>query len=188
MGGLTRPETAVVALLRCGGDRSKIATEDVAVRAGAVAPGLFSWVKYPQLVDKELVRVALSDAKLKKKWALGSHKQGWMLTPAGVAFAQANSARIEDQARAGRQVRDPELERERVRLLASDAYAHAKREGIDAVTDEEADGFFRLIAYTRGEARQRKIARLENAFGDDAELGALVVALARRARAGEERS
>jgi hypothetical protein len=182
MPGLTRPEAAAVALLRQGGDRLKVQTEDVAVEAAALAPRLFSWVKYPERVDKELVRVALSDAKLKKNWAIGSHAQGWMLTPEGLDFARKNETRVKEQAEAGPQARDPDLDRERARLLASDAYAHAQREGIALVTDEEADGFFRLIAYIKGQARQRKIARLENAFRDDPELGPLIVALAKRAR------
>jgi len=188
MPGLTRPEAAIVALLHKGGDRSKVDTEDVAVEAGTLAPGLFSWVKYPDRVDKEIVRVALSDAKLKKMWTIGSHAQGWMLTPEGVAFARVNEERVGHQAQTGRQTRDPELEKERARMLASEAYAHAKDDGVEAVTDEEADAFFRLIAYIRGQPRQRKIARLENAFREDAELGPLIVALAARARLRGETS
>jgi hypothetical protein len=180
--GLTRPEAAIVALLHKGGDRQKVDTEDVAIEAAALAPGLFSWVKYAEHVDKELVRVALSDARLKKNWTIGSHAQGWMLTPEGLTFARANERRVREQAQAGRQARDPELEKERARMLASEAYAHAQRDGIDAVTDDEADAFFRLIAYIRGQPRQRKIARLENAFRDDPEMGPLILALAARAR------
>src|SRR5437899_731870 len=37
MTGLTRPEAATVALLRCGGDTSKVDTENVAIDAGSVA-------------------------------------------------------------------------------------------------------------------------------------------------------
>jgi hypothetical protein len=183
MASVTRPEAATIALLHRGGDRLKVDTEDIADEAGKLAPRLFSWVKYPERVDKELVRVALSDARLKKKWTIGSHSQGWMLTPEGLAFSKQNESRIRAQAEAGSQVRDPTLEKERARLLGSDAYAHAQRDGIAAVTDEEADAFFRLIAYIRGQARQRKIAGIVNAFDKDAELGELVVALAARARA-----
>ena len=130
--------------------------------------------------------MALSDAKLKKKWVLGSHAQGWMLTPEGVTFARSNAERVKQQAQAGRQARDPDLEKERARLMASDAYLRAQREGPDAVTAEEADAFFRLIAYIKGQPRQRKIARIENAFRDDAELGPLIMALAARARLSGE--
>lgn len=179
---LTRPGAATIALFQLGGDRAKVDTEDVAIEAGGLAPGLFSWVKYPERIDKELVRRALGDARLKKKWTIGSHLQGWMLTRDGIVFARQNAERVKQQAQEGPQTRDPELARERVRLLASDAYEHAQRDGVAAVTDEEADAFFRLIAYIRGQARQRKIARLENAFRDDAELGPTIVALAARAR------
>lgn len=169
-----------------GGNRTKVDTEDVADEAAKLAPRLFSWVKYPQRVDKEIVRVALSDAKLKKKWTIGSHAQGWMLTPEGVAFAQKNSSRVKAQAGDGPQSRDPKLNQERARLLASEAYARVASDGIDAVTADDADAFFRLIAYVQGQARQRKIAQVENAFRDDPELGAVVVALAERARSRGE--
>jgi hypothetical protein len=182
MPGLTRPEAIVVALLSKGGDRTKVDTEDVAVEASKLAPGLFSWVKYPELVDKELVRVALSDARLKKGWTIGSHAQGWMLTPAGVAFARANEQRVRHQVQQGPQARDPDLEKERARMLQSEAYAAVKRVGVDAVSDDQADAFFRLIAYIKGQARERKITRLENAFRDDPELGPVVVGLAAKAR------
>jgi len=179
---LTRPEAATIALLQRGGNRTKVDTEDVADEAAVLAPRLFSWVKYPERVDKEIVRVALSDAKLKKKWTIGSHAQGWMLTPEGVTFAHQNAQRIRAQASDGPQTRDPKLEQERARLLASDAYARAQSAGVETVTADEADAFFHLIAYIKGQARQRKIARLENAFRHDPELGAIVVALAEQAR------
>lgn len=179
---LTRPEAAVVALLRRRGDRAKVDTEDVALEASALAAGLFSWVKYPDRVDKELVRRALTDAKIKKKWAIGTHIQGWMLTPEGAAFARASEQRVRRQGRAGRQSRDPDFAKEKARLLSSAAYTHARSDGVDAVTEDEADAFFRLISYIRGAPRLRKVARVETAFRDDADLGPLVSALASRAR------
>lgn len=185
MKSLTRPEAAVIALLHRGGDRTKVDTEDIALTAGETAPDLFSWVKYPQQIDKELVRVALSDAKLKKKWAIGSHAQGWMLTGEGIAYAKANEARALERAQETRdagQSRDPEAAKERARLLGSEALAHARRDGVTAVTDDEADAFFHLISYIRGEARERKVTYVENTFRDDPELGPIVVALATRAR------
>ncbi len=188
MATLTRPEAATIALDRLGGARAKVGTEDVADEAGRLAPRLFSWVKFPDRIDKELVRRALTDAKLKKKWTIGTHLQGWMLTPKGLSFAKQNKERVRSEAERGRQTRDPGIDKERGRLIASDAYVHARRAGVEAVTTEEADAFFRLIAYIRGQARQRKIAGIVNAFSDDPELGPVVIALAARAEARDRDS
>ena len=52
----------------------------------------------------------------------------------------------------------------------------------NAISSEEADAFFRLNLYVRGEARERKIARIENQFGEDPELGEAVKTLSKDAR------
>jgi len=184
---LTRPEAVTLALYALGGAEKATDTEDVAIRAAKLAPGMFSWKKYPEQIDKELVRVALSDARLKKKWVVGSHNRGgWVLTPSGHEFARKNEGRLEATShtpRHGREAR--QQERERTRLLTSVAYERLIAEGIEAVTSDEADAFFRINVYVEGQARERKISRVENQFGGDAELGEAVRLLAARARQRE---
>src|SRR5687768_1007367 len=51
---ITRPHAAVLALYALGGARDTFDTEDVAVRVETIAPGMFSWKKYQDRVDKEL--------------------------------------------------------------------------------------------------------------------------------------
>jgi hypothetical protein len=184
VGSLTRPEAVTLALYALGGSEHAADTEDVAIKAAEVAPGMFAWQKYPQQIDKELVRVALSDARLKKEWVVGSHnKGGWMLTPAGQQYARRNAGRLTAEPAEHRRGRDEQqLARERVRMVTSPAFERFSAGGIDAVTDDDADGFFRLNVYVRGQARERKIARIENRFGNDPELAGVVAALAARAR------
>ena len=180
---LTRPEAATLALFALGGDQDMVDTEDVAIRVAEVAPGMFSWQKYRDRIDKELVRVALSDARLKAGYVIGSHAKGWMLTPKGLDFARRNADRT--AVAAGPERRRPEdgqRERERARLLMSDAFNRFQGGGIDSITPDEADAFFRLNVYVKGEGRERKIARIENQFGDDSELGKAVRILAAKAR------
>lgn len=180
---LTRPEAATLALFALGGDQEAIGTEDVAVRVAEVAPGMFAWQKYRDRIDKELVRVALSDARLKVGYVIGSHAKGWMLTPAGLKFAKASADRGGDASSPERRrPQDRQLERERIRLLTSEAFSGFQNGGIESVSSDEADAFFRLNVYVRGEGRERKIARIENQFGDDPDLGEAVRALAIRAR------
>ena len=179
----TRPEAATLALFAEGGEREPVETEDVAVRVVDIAPGMFSWQKYRDRIDKELVRVALSDAKLKAGYVIGSHSKGWMLTPEGLEFARANIDTAGGEGGAQRRRPDDrQWERERARLLSSDAYIRLQSDDPDAVTADEADAFFRLNVYVRGPARERKIARIVNHFGDDPELGDAVRLMSARAR------
>ena len=181
---LTRPEAVVLALHALGGDERSLDTEDVAIEVAKLVPGMFDWQKYPDQIDKELVRVALSDARLKKKWVVGAHdKEGWMLTPSGVAFAKRSNSRLSEQpASRSRGRTEQQQNRERVRLLSTKAFERFRADRLDELTDEELDAFFRLNPYVREQAREQKITRLENQFGDDPELGELVGALAERVR------
>ncbi len=185
---LTRPEAVTLALYALGGADTAADTEDVAVRVAEIAPGMFAWRKYPDLVDKELVRVALSDARLKKHWVVGSHDRGgWLLTPLGQDLARANATLLggaKEVRRSGRDER--QLERERLRLVSSPAFHRARAGDLDGITKDEADAFFRINVYVEGQARERKIARIENQFGDDPELGKTVRTLAAMARTREK--
>ena len=181
---LTRPEAATLALFACGGGSESIHTEDVAIKASELAPGMFAWEKHPDRIDKELVRVALSDARLKKHYALGSHDQGWMLTPLGLEWARQQPSigdgAIAASKRRGRE--DVQLNRERARMVGTVAFEKFSEGSVDSITDDDADAFFRLNVYVRGQARQRKIARIQNEFGQDPQLGGLIAQLAEKAR------
>lgn len=180
---LTRSEAATLALYAEGGEREMVDTEDVAVRVSEIAPGMFSWRKYRDRLDKELVRVALSDARLKAGFVIGSHSKGWMLTTKGLEFARKNADREGEQAASERpRPDDRQWERERARLATSDAFARLQNGRVEGVTADEADAFFRLNVYVKGDARERKIARIENRFSSDPELGTAVKLLAARAR------
>jgi hypothetical protein len=183
---LTRPEAVTLALHALGGADAAFDTEDVAIRVSEIAPGMFSWQKYSDRIDKELVRVALSDARLKKRYVVGSHnKGGWMLTAAGQEYARNNSQRAGSTVERRRGRDEQQHKRERARMLTSRAYERFVGGEVDGVTADEADAFFRLNVYVRGQARERKIARIENQFSDDSELGELVTVLAARARERE---
>lgn len=182
---LTRPEAVTLATYALGGTDGAVDTEDIAVRVAELVPGMFSWQKeeHRDRIDKELVRVALSDARLKKRFVVGSHdKGGWMLTPEGRCFAERNLEYLQGHpVERGRGRDERQLERERVRLLSSDAFDQFEESGdFAAVTDEAANAFFRIDVYVKGQARERKVTRVVNYFGEDPELGELVQGLARR--------
>jgi len=105
-------EIAVYALYLSGGTSTLVHTEDVALKSFELASGSFSWVRYPQHPDKDIVRVALTDARKARIGALVSGRagkgrrrvvpasrtayssDGWMLTETGIAWVLANETRL----------------------------------------------------------------------------------------------
>jgi hypothetical protein len=185
---LSNHQIVVIAAYLVGADSSRVDTEDVAVKANQIAPGRFSWRKYPEQINIETVRKRLWDACKEEKggYIHGSERTGWLLTEEGVAFAKRNS-----KTAAGKKERLSLKERawlrtERGRLLATDAFRKYKTETISAVTVRDAEGFFRIDNYVTGEAREDKLLRILNAFVNDAELGHAVKKLAAIVRGGKE--
>jgi hypothetical protein len=69
-------------------------------------------------------------------------------------------------------------------MLNSEAFLKFSTGMVDAITMQEAESFFRLDAYVTGKAREDKIVRALNVFGNDPELGPVVKALAGKAETG----
>lgn len=93
--------TYVLGLL--GGEFKRQNTEDIAQKCFELFPRSFSWVKYTQFPDKDLVRVALYDAQKEEYGSLvdGKYssrdisKDGWILTDSGTEWFRENSDRIQ---------------------------------------------------------------------------------------------
>ena len=187
--GLSNHEIVTLAVYLLGGDTQYVDTEDVAIKANELAPGRFTWRKYRNQINIENVRTFLSDAKKQKNggYLRGAGKDGWLLTEGGTAFAKTRVAGLEavDLSRDRLSVKERKwLQHERVRMLSSEAFGKFAAGIVDAISTQEAEGFFRLDAYVTGSAREDKIIRALNSFGSDPELGAVVKALAEKARAG----
>lgn len=114
-------EIAVFALFLQGGASKRIHTEDVALKCFELAPDAFSWVRYPKHPDKDIVRVALTDARKSKTGALVTGRagrgrrpislpgatptnDGWRLTEHGAQWIADNRQRL-DALTAKRKVR-----------------------------------------------------------------------------------
>src|SRR5690349_6049426 len=97
---LSNTELVTLAVYLLGGETTAVDTEDVAVKVNALAPGRFTWRKYPDQINLELVRVRLSEAKKPGRHGLllGSGAGGWLLSPKGLAFARS---RVQDLERGG---------------------------------------------------------------------------------------
>jgi hypothetical protein len=92
-------ELVVYCLYVAGGATARIHTEDVALKCWELFPSSFSWTKYPQYPDKDIVRVALTDARKEKYGAFVSGRvegnaartdqaepESWMLTEKGLTW------------------------------------------------------------------------------------------------------
>lgn len=105
-------EMVLYALYALGGATEKCHTEDIAAKCYEFWPTVFSWTKYPQFPDKEIVRFGLTDSRKDKYGALvdgraGQNRgqsrktgrrpasDGWTLTDAGVKWVEDNLSRFE---------------------------------------------------------------------------------------------
>jgi len=185
-------EVAVMALYLLGGATRSTDTEDVAVKCHELAPTLFSWQKYKDQINLELVRVSLSDAKKTKNGELvsGSGREGWRLSPKGLDWIiEGARAHLIDgqgeikrgQSKAG-SIDSVRRQRERNRLLASNAWQKWSESGV--VGHSEAREFFRMNNYTTEKMLEIKVARLRAMFEDDESVSRFLEDAAREIKDG----
>lgn len=178
---LKQTELVTLAVYLLGGDVSPIDTEDVAVKAHELAPTRFSWRKYTEQINLELVRVSLSDAKKEKYGARvdGPGERGWTLTSAGLDWAkrtvdsvpEMNLRRIREDGRGGG-IQEQRWRRERERILKTTAWQAAAAGNL--VSTRDAQEVFRIDSYAVGRMRILKISRLQALFNEDAKMTAFL--------------
>src|SRR6266700_2295494 len=85
---ITSKHIAVIALLQLDGSERAVDMEDLAMKMAELAPGRFNWKKYPEQIHIESVRSSVKKLlEAKPRLAAGGVRDGWMLTPAGIAWA-----------------------------------------------------------------------------------------------------
>jgi hypothetical protein len=178
---LSNVEIVILSAYVLGGDQVPVDTEDVAMKANELAPGRFTWRKYPEQVDLEPVRKRLSDALSSEHGGLlaGGVTRGWYLTPAGVAWASQNIHRAASGSASRERVdRDLKRRRRNEQVRMKDLSAWAKFATGQDVSRREAEAVFRVSEYVRGFRRQQLIDRGRTLFQEDKELGPFVEAMA----------
>lgn len=177
------PETVAIALWLLGGAEHPIDTEDIAVKADELAPGAFTWRKYQNQINLELIRVNLSDAKLKAGLVTGGGRDGWSLTTQGAVWAKQNAhlaasgvPRSRAERRSG-SIDEVRWRRERDRILSTLAWAEWHSETGD-VTIRHAGDVFRIDTYAVGRIRDLKVNRLLELFDDDPDVKPFLEAMA----------
>lgn len=178
---VTAPELVALALYVLGGGKTVVDTEDVAMRVSEIAPGRFSWRKYADQINLELVRVALSDARKRENGSLvtGTGRSGWSLTAAGQRWVEANAPHLlgldlskQRAERSAGSVDERRWQRERVRMLTSAAWQQWCE--ANAIGREAAHELFRIDRYVNGRARELKVNRVREMFAEDTELAPFV--------------
>ena len=175
-GQLKNHELLTLVVYLVGGDTHEVDTEDVAVKANELAPGRFTWRKYKDQINLEIVRAFLSDAKKKKYGVLlsGTGTTGWLLTETGLEFAKKVADRVDNPAAAVKRLNSSEKRRrktEQARVAASEAFRKYAAGDQDQVTKREVETGFRLNEYIVENSRQKKVQRIVNALRDDDEVG-----------------
>jgi hypothetical protein len=174
---LSNIEIITLAVYLTGGTSSYVDTEDVAMKANEIAPGRFSWRKYPEQVNIGNVEKRLYDAKIKTGFLLGTRKKGWILSELGFAVAKEKVETLKTSNLSRTPANKREMawkNREKERMLASTAYEKYTAGKKEEITVQEAEAFFRVNDYVTGIARKERLTRVQNAFGKDPLIGELV--------------
>jgi|SRR5208282_788480 len=177
-------EIGILSVYLLGGESKYIDTEDIAIKADALAPGRFLWRKYKNQINMEVVRKRLSDAKTDGN-LLGSYSKGWILSEIGLQYAKEYVKELNNSDLSRTPMNRKEMilhHREKARMLASIAYEKVISNEIDYITSKEAEDFFRVDDYVTGVARKEKLTRIINTYGDDPELSKAIKILSGRVR------
>lgn len=173
-----------MALAEAGGRDGPVDTEDIAMKAYEIAPAIFSWRKYPEQVNLDGVRVALTDAVKPANGALveGSLRTGWLLTDRGLAWVDEVGPGVRsavgavDAVPRGTRAENRRVATERARVRSLPAF----RRWSDGATvsPREAGVVFRIDTDTPPRTRSMNTRRAKELLGDDPELGAFLEAMA----------
>ena len=168
-------DIVVLSVFLLGGDTKSIDTEDVAMKCHRLNPKMFSWRKYPEQINLELVRVALSDAKKPQNGALlqGSGKEGWRLKSRGLSWIQTSGKTMlegpinwQEERRQAGSVDTRRIDRERQRIKSSKAWKSWIETGSVLLMD--AQELFRIDGYSSDNMAETKIVRMQSIFSEDA--------------------
>ncbi len=165
-----------VALGNLGGHEHSVHTEDVALEADRLAPGRFTWRKYPQYVDINVVLQGLGDARREKYggFVVGNNVKGWMLTKAGQIWAKdmlaSDRLELSSLIRSGKGSVIFSQRQELFRLRSTDAYRLFAKGHQAEITRSHLFEFARINEYFSTNARGRRFSFVAATLCGDTEL------------------
>ena len=148
----TNREMVVYVPYSLGGATKRFHTEDIALKCYELWPSAFSWTKHPEFPDKDIVRVALTDARKEKYGFLVDGRtgqtrgqanrtkrrktgDGWSLTDEGVSWSEQNKTRFES---AGQVTKDH-------RQKSMQLLARVKKHKVFGLYNDNPDKFYPRI-------------------------------------------
>lgn len=161
--------TLVVYLL--DGNITPVDIENAAIEAFKLAPKKFSWIKHEDRIDLRIVEYAIRDAcRPNMKYLKGSNKHGYMLTQAGLEWAEkfANKKQLSTSSRKS-SPSDLTL-REQVRLRNTSAYKKFRADNKENISIMDFREFTRVNDYFPEHIRKQRFAKIDNAVKDDLDL------------------
>lgn len=166
---LSNKRLVLLALYELGGAERAIDTEDLAMKIAGLAPGRFTWKKYPEQIDLEAIRLVAKDMlRADPQLVSGGMRNGWMLTPAGMEWCKReigpNGAQPVEQAPSGQQAV----------LMATEAYQKFSNNRQDEITIHDARRFLRVDEYTSVRRRKERIQAVSNTAAGNDKLCALI--------------
>jgi hypothetical protein len=137
-------EIIIIAVYLLDGHKKYIDMEDIAMKVNEIAPGRFTWRKYPEQINLKKIEIRLCESRNLEKggYILGTIKKGWMLSEKGLQYAKEHIKELKniDLSRAPMNKREMILRhREKERMLASIAYEKVISNESDYITSKEAE-------------------------------------------------
>jgi hypothetical protein len=178
----SQQDIAILSVYLLGGSNKSIDTEDIAVKCHKLAPTLFSWKKYPNQVNIEIVRVVLSNCKKKQNGSLliGSGREGWRLSTKGVewistrgkALLSKKKFKVDANRITAGSIDTVRKKREKMRLLSTPAWKSWTK--CKSIYEKDAKNLFRIDEYTTDKMKEIKIVRMKTLFKDDKEISPFI--------------
>ena len=186
-GRLTNSQVAVLAAYLAGASQGHADTEDIAVKAASLAPGRFSWRKYPEQINIETIRKRLWDAASEKmgRMLTGSERDGWLLTEAGLKFCETNSEYLSASGEETMRLSQKEhawATRERARMQSEIAFKKWQDGQLNEIQPVEAERFFRIDDYIVGDLRRSRLKRARDIFATDKDMSVAIDEIAKKVR------
>lgn len=165
---LNNEQVATLAIYVLGGSGSRQDSEDIAIKCHELAPAKFGWKKHRNLPSLAVASEALSDARRTSPDGIrvpantglisGKPKEGWILTPDGAAWCEANEHLLPSDAGDARKARPEE-----VRLLRN-IRDHPRftrwREGGEPPAPAQVAGALLIASSAPMEAIENRIRKL----------------------------
>ncbi len=163
----TKVQLVTIAVALLNGDVTYVDREEVAIKVDCIAPGRFTWRRYPERIDLDAVSSALRSAKKVQNGGLivGNNTAGWMLSPTGLKWIKtidldAIYEKLSDKVRPVLISTNQEVERKC--LCNTRAYKLFISGKSESIVLQDFYEFARVNEYFQTKARQRRYAIIAN--------------------------